>query len=111
MSTDRQLAGVGYGLLAYGMWGFFPLFFHHLAHVAPMDVLSNRAAWAFVFVGALLTEVAAAYPVPLGRSIRRTCPHCGGTLASNNQQLRLARSRDRRANRCRELSIVQGRRS
>ena len=55
MSADRHLAGVGFGLLAYGMWGFFPLFFRQLSQVPPMDVLSNRAAWAFVFVGLLLS--------------------------------------------------------
>lgn len=52
---DRHLAGVGYGLLAYVLWGFFPLYFRQLNHVSPMDVLSNRAAWACVFVGVLLT--------------------------------------------------------
>jgi len=55
MQRDRQLAGIGFGLLAYGIWGFFPLFFHQLTHVSPMDVLSNRAVWACVFVGILLT--------------------------------------------------------
>lgn len=55
MSIDRQLSGIGFGLLAYGMWGFFPLFFRQLSHVSPMDVLSNRAVWACVFVGLLLT--------------------------------------------------------
>jgi chloramphenicol-sensitive protein RarD len=49
------LAGIGYGLLAYGIWGFFPLYFRQLSHVAPMDVLSHRAAWACLFVGLLLT--------------------------------------------------------
>ncbi len=55
MAANRQLAGIGFGLLAYGIWGFFPLFFRQLSHVAPMDVLSNRAVWACVFVGLLLT--------------------------------------------------------
>ncbi len=55
MNTSRQLAGVGFGLLAYGIWGFFPLFFRQLAHVSPMDVLSNRAVWACLFVGLLLS--------------------------------------------------------
>jgi chloramphenicol-sensitive protein RarD len=55
LNTSRQLAGVGFGLLAYGMWGFFPLFFRQLAHVSPMDVLSNRAVWACLFVGGLLS--------------------------------------------------------
>ena len=55
MAADRTLAGIGFGLLAYGIWGFFPLYFRQLSHVAPMDVLSNRAAWACLFVGLLLT--------------------------------------------------------
>lgn len=55
--TERktQLAGIGYGLLAYCIWGFFPLFFRQLGHVSPMDVLCNRAIWACLFVGLLLT--------------------------------------------------------
>lgn len=63
-------AGVACGLAAYGMWGFFPLFFRQLAAVPPIDVLCNRAAWAFVFVGLLLTlgrrwsQVAAAWRRP-----------------------------------------------
>lgn len=55
MNRQTQLAGIGFGLLAYGIWGFFPLFFRQLAHVSPMDVLSNRAVWACVFVGLLLS--------------------------------------------------------
>ena len=49
------LAGIGFGLLAYGIWGFFPLFFRQLSHIPAMDVLSNRAVWACVFVSLLLT--------------------------------------------------------
>lgn len=55
MQPKTQLAGIGFGLLAYGIWGFFPLFFRQLSHISPMDVLSNRAVWACVFVGLLLT--------------------------------------------------------
>jgi chloramphenicol-sensitive protein RarD len=55
LNSGRPLAGVACGLLAYGMWGFFPLFFRQLAHVPPMDVLSNRAVWACVFVALLLS--------------------------------------------------------
>lgn len=55
MRGRRHLAGVAFGLIAYGIWGFFPLFFRQLAHVSPIDVLSNRAVWAFAFVGLLLT--------------------------------------------------------
>ena len=55
MQPKNQLAGIGFGLLAYGIWGFFPLYFHQLSHLAPMDVLSNRAVWASLFVSLLLT--------------------------------------------------------
>ena len=55
MNPQRHLIGIACGLLAYGIWVFFPLFFRQLAHVSPMDVLSNRAVWACVFVGLLLT--------------------------------------------------------
>jgi len=55
MTVPRQLAGIGFGLLAYGIWGFFPLYFRQLSDLAPMDVLSNRAVWACVLVAVLLT--------------------------------------------------------
>ena len=55
MNKNTHLAGVGFGLLAYVIWGFFPLYFRQLSHVSPMDVLSNRAVWACIFVGILLT--------------------------------------------------------
>lgn len=55
MNAKTHLAGIGFGLLAYGIWGFFPLFFRQLGHVSPMDVLSNRAVWACLFVALLLT--------------------------------------------------------
>jgi chloramphenicol-sensitive protein RarD len=55
VNPKKQLAGIGFGLLAYSIWGFFPLYFRQLSHISPMDVLSNRALWACVFVGLLLT--------------------------------------------------------
>jgi chloramphenicol-sensitive protein RarD len=70
MHANPRLAGIGFGLLAYGIWGFFPLYFRQLSAVPPMDILSNRAAWACVFVGLLLTvrgrwgRVVAVFRVP-----------------------------------------------
>ncbi len=55
MHPKTHLAGIGFGLLAYGIWGFFPLYFHQLSQLAPMDILANRAVWACVFVAILLT--------------------------------------------------------
>lgn len=55
MSRPNALAGIAFGLAAYGMWGFFPLFFRQLSHVGPMDVLCNRAVWGCIFVAILLS--------------------------------------------------------
>ena len=55
LTSNRTLAGVAFGLIAYGMWGFFPLYFHQLTHVPPLDVLCNRAVWGCLFVSLLLT--------------------------------------------------------
>lgn len=38
--------GIAYGLAAYLLWGFFPLFFKQLAHVAPLQVLAHRIVWS-----------------------------------------------------------------
>jgi chloramphenicol-sensitive protein RarD len=55
MAPKNQAAGIGYGLLAYVIWGCFPIYFRQLADISPMDILSNRTAWAFVFVTLLLS--------------------------------------------------------
>ncbi|WP_374479061.1 EamA family transporter RarD [Zoogloea sp.] len=55
VDKGKTLAGIGFGLGAYGIWGFFPLFFRQLGHVAPLDLLCNRAVWGCVFVSLVLT--------------------------------------------------------
>ncbi|MBL8484857.1 MAG: EamA family transporter, partial [Rhodocyclaceae bacterium] len=55
MDQKKTLTGIACGLAAYGMWGFFPLFFRQIGHVAPADLLCNRAFWGCVFVSAVLT--------------------------------------------------------
>mgnify|MGYP001815934349 FL=1 len=49
-------AGVGYGLLAYTMWGLFPIYFVWTASVAPLEVLGHRILWAVPF-GALIISL------------------------------------------------------
>lgn len=47
--SDRETRlGIGYGLAAYFLWGFFPLYFKWLAHVPPIQVLAHRIAWSFI---------------------------------------------------------------
>lgn len=53
-SSSRLGAGILFGLLAYGIWGFFPLFFRQLGHIPPADIMSNRAVWAFIVVSLVL---------------------------------------------------------
>jgi chloramphenicol-sensitive protein RarD len=48
--------GVLLGLLAYTMWGVFPVYFKWIESVAPLEVLSHRVVWAVVF-GALIIGV------------------------------------------------------
>lgn len=41
--------GLPYALLAYGLWGFVPLFFKLLASVPPIEVLAQRIIWSLPF--------------------------------------------------------------
>ena len=51
MNTRSETSrGLLFGLLAYGMWGVFPLFFHQLRFIPSTEVLMHRIIWSFVFV-------------------------------------------------------------
>lgn len=47
-------SGILHAALAYTLWGLFPLYFSHLAHVASVEVLVHRIVWSLVFVLAVL---------------------------------------------------------
>jgi len=54
--TAREArAGVAYGLAAYLLWGFFPIYFKALAGVAPLEVLSHRIVWSVATLALILT--------------------------------------------------------
>jgi chloramphenicol-sensitive protein RarD len=46
--------GVLQAALAYAMWGLFPLYFHLVAAVAPLDIVLHRSLWSLAFVLVLL---------------------------------------------------------
>ena len=46
--------GVIYATLAYVAWGLFPLYFHQLTAVAPLEVVMHRTLWSAVFLLGLL---------------------------------------------------------
>ena len=47
--------GLLLGLGAYLMWGFLPLYFKLVAHVAASEIVAHRILWSLVFLGALAT--------------------------------------------------------
>ncbi len=46
-------SGVAAGLIAYSLWGVFPVYFKIVESVAPTEVLAHRIVWAVPF-GALI---------------------------------------------------------
>jgi len=46
--------GLFFGVVAYSIWGFFPLFFHLLRSVNATEVLTHRVIWSFVFVSSVI---------------------------------------------------------
>jgi len=44
-----------YASLAFLCWGLFPLYFHAIAEVAPLEILAHRMVWSLLFLGVVLT--------------------------------------------------------
>ncbi len=53
MSEARR--GALAGVFAYGLWGLFPLYFHHTAPATPVEVLFHRMVWTLVVVAIWLS--------------------------------------------------------
>ena len=53
-ATGADRTGVTAGIAAYTLWGLFPLVFHHLGGVSPLEVLAHRIVWSLVVVLVLL---------------------------------------------------------
>jgi chloramphenicol-sensitive protein RarD len=47
--------GILYAALAFFCWGLFPLYFHAIGPVPPMEILAHRMLWSLVFLAAVLT--------------------------------------------------------
>ena len=56
MQQDNRVAAVGvvYALLAFGVWGFTPIYFKAIGYVSALDVLGHRVVWSAVFLALLL---------------------------------------------------------
>ncbi|MEV4351799.1 EamA family transporter RarD [Actinoplanes sp. NPDC049596] len=55
MSDERR--GYLYGLAAYVMWGFFPIYFKHLQPASALEILAHRVVWSVIFVSLLLAAL------------------------------------------------------
>ncbi len=51
----EQRKGYLFGIAAYVLWGFFPLYFKLLRPSGPLEILAHRVVWSALFVGVLLT--------------------------------------------------------
>lgn len=49
--------GYLFAILAYVLWGVFPLYFKALRPAGPFEILAHRIVWSLVFVALLLTVV------------------------------------------------------
>ncbi len=47
---QNAAAGLGYGILAYLIWGGFPVYFKALAAVPALQVVSHRIVWSVLFL-------------------------------------------------------------
>ncbi|MFY9331626.1 MAG: EamA family transporter RarD [Candidatus Nanopelagicales bacterium] len=54
LSTDTAqrttLLGFVYALIAYGLWGAFPLYFAILDSVSPLEIVAHRVIWSLAFM-------------------------------------------------------------
>ena len=49
-AAEARRQGVIYGLLAYVVWGFFPVYFKWVQLVPPLEMVAHRVLWSFVFL-------------------------------------------------------------
>jgi len=49
--------GLTYGLIAYGLWGLFPLYFPLLEPAGAVEILAHRMVWSLIVSSIILTVV------------------------------------------------------
>ncbi|MGB2078753.1 MAG: EamA family transporter RarD [Vibrio sp.] len=50
----RAKQGVIFAVAAYTIWGIAPIYFKSIIQVAPLEILSHRIIWSFLFLAVLL---------------------------------------------------------
>src|SRR5438270_1285022 len=46
--------GFAFGLAAYALWGFLPIYFKQLKGVAAVDIVAHRVLWSLPFLALLI---------------------------------------------------------
>lgn len=54
---ERALAGLGYGIAAYLIWGLLPAFMRLLVAVPPVEILAHRIVWSVLLLAGVVTLV------------------------------------------------------
>ncbi len=78
---DNTRLGVIFGLAAYSLWGFFPVFFKALEGATPLEIVCHRIFWSVVFLFILVTarrQLGQVFITLRNRQILLTL--CGSTL-------------------------------
>lgn len=47
--------GILYAALSFAIWGLFPLYFHAIREVAPLEMLAHRMLWSLLFLSLVLS--------------------------------------------------------
>jgi chloramphenicol-sensitive protein RarD len=55
LAAQTHRAGLAYGLSAYLLWGFLPLYFKAIDHVDATEIVAHRIVWSLLFLAGLLT--------------------------------------------------------
>ncbi len=54
VEESRTRQGILFGLVAYTVWGSFPVFFKALHGAAPLEIVAHRIFWSMVFLAVLV---------------------------------------------------------
>ncbi len=80
-ASDTSRQGVLYGVIAYTVWGSFPVFFKALHGATPLEIVSHRIFWSMAFLLLLLAgkrQLGTLLPPLRDRATLLTL--CGSTL-------------------------------
>jgi len=83
---ESSAKGALYGILAYGLWGLFPLYFKAVAEAPPLEILAHRIFWSFLVLLTLVAVTRRGEAVrAILRSRRTSLMLCGSTalIATN----------------------------